>query len=512
MSVTSDGAASGTVIESTGKVTVSNGGSLVDTVVSSGGSMYIANGGVHSGGLQIQSGATVSADDGARIDFTLDDRSANDGYLINDLSQISGTPAYTITVSADQAAGEYKLAQGAEEFTGTITIGDGTTDYGNLTVNGYYLQYSDKLYELKNQDGDLTLSIYSTATPGGLTGSVNGVSWGSSGYVKEYVVQYSYDNFDTAISLSAATTAVDTYNLPPESYLWQVKAFGGDWSTIRLIKSENAQIQPQLVESDQDGDLDLFFASPRNKWSYGYIAEHQGIKDVWNGIGEKVHLTGKNKLEDVFVGSTDANILVLTDDANGDALFVDDVYSAFPDEIEAQSRIAAIDEIRAGAGDDIVDLTSQRFEYVGDGVTVYGGLGNDVIWANSGENCLFGDAGNDRIVGGSGNDIIVGGAGNDRMHGGGGVDTFCFGENWGKDTVEQLADGEVILWFETGSEDFWNAETMTYSDGTNRVKVSGVSADAVTLKFGEVETAIAGAFDSFASEKIFEGQNKAMLA
>ena len=47
---------------------------------------------------------------------------------------------------------------------------------------------------------------------------------------------------------------------------------------------------------------------------------------------------------------------------------------------------------------------------------------------------------------------------------------------------------------------------------TNRVKVTGVSADAVTLKFGEIETAIAGAFESFASEKIFEDQTKALLA
>ena len=47
---------------------------------------------------------------------------------------------------------------------------------------------------------------------------------------------------------------------------------------------------------------------------------------------------------------------------------------------------------------------------------------------------------------------------------------------------------------------------------TNRVKVTGVSADAVTLKFGEIETAIAGAFENAASEKIFEDQTKALLA
>jgi Ca2+-binding RTX toxin-like protein len=202
----------------------------------------------------------------------------------------------------------------------------------------------------------------------------------------------------------------------------------------------------------------------------------------------------------------------MTDDANGDALFVDDVYSAFPDKLAAQSRIAQINEIRAGAGDDIVDLTSQRFVYVGDGLTVYGGSGDDTIWATSGDNHLFGDAGNDRLVGGSGNDIIVGGIGNDSMHGGGGADTFCFGENWGVDTVEQLADGSVTLWFESGSESNWNASTLTYSDGTNSVTVSGIDNANIILKFGDTASAIAGAFESFASEKIFEDQTKALLA
>ena len=79
-------------------------------------------------------------------------------------------------------------------------------------------------------------------------------------------------------------------------------------------------------------------------------------------------------------------------------------------------------------------------------------------------------------------------------------------------TIEQLADGSVTLWFESGSEEFWNAGAMTYSDGANSVILKGITADAVTLKFGDVETAIAGAFDSFASEKIFEDQDKALLA
>ena len=227
---------------------------------------------------------------------------------------------------------------------------------------------------------------------------------------------------------------------------------------------------------------------------------------MWNGTGERVSLAGKNKISDVFIASGDTNILVLTDDSNGDALFMDDVYTSFGKD---DARILMIDEIRAGAGDDIIDLTSQQFAYTGLGMKIYGGLGDDTIWGNTGSNKLFGNAGNDRIIGGTDNDEIIGGSGNDAMHGGGGNDVFCFGENWGNDTVEQLAGNSVTLWFENGSESNWNASTLTYSDGINSVKVSGVSD--VTLKFGEAALP-SGCFDDADSEKIFEDKNKGFLA
>ena len=97
------------------------------------------------------------------------------------------------------------------------------------------------------------------------------------------------------------------------------------------------------------------------------------------------------------------------------------------------------------------------------------------------------------------------------MHGGGGTDTFCFGRNWGSDSVEQLADGKVILFFEYGSQNNWNSTTLTYSDGVNIVKVSGCSD--VELKFGgDISALPAGAFLEAASENIFEDKNKGMLA
>ena len=147
-------------------------------------------------------------------------------------------------------------------------------------------------------------------------------------------------------------------------------------------------------------------------------------------------------------------------------------------------------------------------------MTVRGGDGNDVIWANRGSNQLFGDAGNDRIVGASDDDLIVGGASNDSLHGGGGDDIFAFGGNWGHDTVEQLSDGKVTLWFDKGDASHWNAKTLTYTDGDNSVKVTGVNS--VELHFGNDDARYsdllaAGAFDSFTSHNIFEN-TKGMLA
>ena len=83
---------------------------------------------------------------------------------------------------------------------------------------------------------------------------------------------------------------------------------------------------------------------------------------------------------------------------------------------------------------------------------------------------------------------------------------------------DKNADGKVTLWFESGSASNWNASTLTYSDGTNSVKVSGVSEDQIALIFGDNdssrydELAEAGCFDNAASEKIFEDKNKGFLA
>lgn len=167
---------SGGVFSNNGKaedVIISSGGSMIaqyngmatNTKVCAGGSMILSNTAMHRGSLNIADGAIVSAYEGSVIDFTVANRAVSDGYLINDISLISGVPTYTITVSADQVFGTYKLAQVAENFTGTISIGDGSVNYGTITVNGEIFQYNDVDYLLTQNNGYLELVISDLTAP-----------------------------------------------------------------------------------------------------------------------------------------------------------------------------------------------------------------------------------------------------------------------------------------------------------------------------------------------------------
>ena len=345
------------------------------------------------------------------------------------------------------------------------------------------------------------------------------LSWRSVSELEEYKIEFSYNGFDTILEKQISLNKIDVFSSMP-SLSWRITTTEEDvYSEEKLVNENALDVQSINWQAETNGSFDFFIAYTSGIWTDEYRARHQGVLGEWDGTSERVCLEGFNRFNDFYAGSADANMLCLTDDENGDALFVDDIYSAFPEGLDAQARIAKINEIRAGAGNDLIDLTSQRFEYVGDGVTVKGGLGDDVVWANRGDNWLFGDAGNDRLVGANGNDVIVGGCGDDSLHGGGGEDIFAFGGDWGNDVVEQLADGKITLWFDEGASAYWDAANLTYFDGANRVQVSGVTAENVTLKFGDdgseqyAKLLESGAFDEFSSERIFENKNtRGMLA
>lgn len=63
----------------------------------------------------------------------------------------------------------------------------------------------------------------------------------------------------------------------------------------------------------------------------------------------------------------------------------------------------------------------------------------------------------------------------------------------------------------------WNEKTLTYTDGNNSVKVTGVTAADITLRFGREHAwyndfLARGAYNDFTSENIFEESQKGLLA
>ena len=285
----------------------------------------------------------------------------------------------------------------------------------------------------------------------GLEFNADRISWVTP-YKNYKIVELVNDKWNDPFIFTADSDAVDIFGMDNGIYQCRVRLENSEiWSENVTFENTDNLLQAEKFISETNGDTDLFFGVAKGVWNDKFNAERQGFYRPGD-YKEKVSLNGKNKIVDIFCGSEDANILILTDDLNGDALFVEDVFSAFGED----ARLSHIDKILAGAGDDIIDMTGWRFEYISGGMIIYGGAGNDVIWA------------------GTGNDIITGGTGNDRMHGGGGTDIFCFGGDFGNDTVDQADDGKIILCF-ADSNYTWDAEKRVCCYGSNTVTVLGAA-------------------------------------
>ena len=436
----------------------------------------------------------------------------SEGFLLNELTHFLGTGTYFIEVSGEDAApyaGAY-LSEEIGSFTGALSVKlDDTLSPDVFTVSDGCLMNDlaiagDTVLRLVNDEfGSLYLhSIEMETLKPAVSRDGSLVIWSDEGYTGGYQVEFTQeDDFSTAIRIATNGTTFDVSYRNNFLYFCHVAEEGGEFNDAES-NSVSSDLNPCQIVSNGNGRADIFFATVDevDVWSALYQAKNTVTGDI-------AEIAGKNRIRDTFTGSdSDANILYLSDTANGDALFMDDIYSEFGD----AARLSLIREVRAGAGDDVVDMTSERYTAELAGMTVRGGAGDDVLWGAAGGNSLFGDAGNDRIVGNTGDDLIAGGADDDKLAGGGGDDTFAFGGNWGDDVVSQAADGTVTLWFESGSFANWNASTRTYTDGENSVVVSGVALDKITLKFGDDSSAqfdelvAAGAFLESTAEAVFE--------
>ena len=150
---------------SDGRVMVGSLGSASGAVVHSGGQLFVSTGGTLTGQVTIGKGATVTMSAESELLFDISGRAPNTSIeLLNDLSQINGTPDYVITASEGQLDGQYYLARGVSSFLDTITVQGANKDYlGTLTV-GETLTVGNAQYQLTLDNNILALNYTRIAT------------------------------------------------------------------------------------------------------------------------------------------------------------------------------------------------------------------------------------------------------------------------------------------------------------------------------------------------------------
>jgi len=208
------------------------------------------------------------------------------------------------------------------------------------------------------------------------------------------------------------------------------------------------------------------------------ICEH-GLEAVYGNMGDdsfsafgakSVFMDG-GEGSDTLSGSSEGDILsggvgsdVIQGGAGNDWLFIDheddlsnisggdgDDVLVIQDEIGLSVDACDIDveTIYGGLGDDTL------FASCSQSVTFDGGAGDDVIHGNSQADVLLGGSGNDQISGGGGDDILDGWTGDDTLSGGGGDDVYIFGHGRGNDVINNSGGGRDAVWF---------AEDVSYED------------------------------------------------
>ena len=176
LEITNSGSVTGLTV-SGGDVSVGNGGWFNGTVLDGGvvrtestavmNGVTVESGGKVTGSIYLYAGiGSLSFLDGGILDFDISGVSPWSDALVNDLSLVDGSPAFTLTVSDSQVDGTYNLAGGASAFSGTITVKSlAGSDLGTLTV-GQTTTILGKDYTL-NLNADPMTGDVLTVTVGG---------------------------------------------------------------------------------------------------------------------------------------------------------------------------------------------------------------------------------------------------------------------------------------------------------------------------------------------------------
>ena len=296
-----------TLLITGGTLTVTSGGNAGNITVENETVLNIEAGGRLYGHMNFSENTTVNVaggDKAAIIDFTVSEHKADGSALVNDYSRFNlttGFPKYTITVSEKQEEGIYVLANKAQDYSEAATLIVGMSQQ-TLTCNGDPLEFNHRIYQLKNQDGilslNLTISDYPPTTPGNPDQTVNGrsvtMTWdastddkGVSGYYFRYGTT---EDLSPEKTITITDTSYQMKNMNVGTYYWQVQAFDtenqvSDWTEVQsfTIEPDDPPTTPLNLQQTVDAENNVFFtwdASTDDKGVSGYYFRYGTTPDL----------------------------------------------------------------------------------------------------------------------------------------------------------------------------------------------------------------------------------------
>ena len=230
-----------------------------------------------------------------------------------------------------------------------------------------------------------------------------------------------------------------------------------------------------LVQAGAGNDTITLQSS--DTWSSFYRA--------WNvETNDRQALDGKTKYSTVIDAGDDADTLILSDSSAGDAFFLHDSYSGLHNSLTAiddgfgrttVARALNLETIKAGDGNDIIDLTSPTFDMGGIALTLEGEAGDDILWAAEGDDTLNGGAGNDVLFGGEGNDTLIGGTDAD-------VFEFVSSTNAQTDTISDYSSDDKLKFYLASGQSELDQSNISNGDLVwNNLTIDLVGTDVTSL-------------------------------
>ena len=404
-------------------------------------------------------GLTITPPDDDASDFTLTvtatDSESNTTVQTLDVT-VTGV-ADTPSVTVSDAEGEEDTAISLD-VTAALSDTDGSetlsVDISGVPSGSVLSAGTD------NQDGSWTL------TPAQLNGlTITPPAGDDSDFTLTVTANSSEDGTTATASGSIAVVVTEAVAVPTTGDDTLTGTAGDD--TIDALAGDDFIYGEDGDDTLSGGTGSDYLSGGADDDTLNYSADAtwgSGDMAVNTETGETVELDGYNRSTDVFDGGTGSDTLSLS--VGDDAIFLDDRYSVFPD--GEGPRIASIEAIHAGAGNDLVDLTSNLYEY-GD-VTINGEAGDDTIWSGAGDDTLDGGEGNDTIFGGSGDDTIYSGFGDNVIDGGSGTDTVDYSESGVAVKVRLDQDYGESRYDNTFDDTLTGIENVTGSDYDDYIK------------------------------------------